>query len=57
MAAMPSSRPRPDRLKPPNGASNRTDRFVLTDRVPVRSALATRMARVALPVQSEPDKP
>ena len=42
---MPSSRPKPDCLKPPNGVAGRTELFELTERTPVSSARATRIAR------------
>ncbi|MBM3671757.1 MAG: gamma-glutamyl-gamma-aminobutyrate hydrolase family protein [Actinobacteria bacterium] len=42
---MPSSRPRPLRLNPPNGVSVRTLLWELTEITPVRSAPVTRMAR------------
>src|ERR1041384_1657264 len=42
---MPSSRPKPLCLKPPNGVETRTDEFELIDRTPVSLARATRNAR------------
>ena len=43
-ASGPSSRPRPDCLNPPNGVQYRTDEWEFTDRFPVSTALATRIA-------------
>src|SRR5580692_313901 len=56
-ASGPSSRPRPDCLKPPNGVQYRTDECEFTDRLPVSTARATRIARPTLPVQIDPDSP
>src|SRR5215475_5302400 len=56
-ASGPSSLPSPDCLNPPNGVQYRTDECELTDRLPVSTARATRMARPTLPVQIEPDSP
>src|SRR5262249_30568975 len=56
-ASGPSSRPRPDCLKPPNGVQYRTDECEFTDRLPVSTPRATRIARPTLPVQMEPDRP
>ena len=48
---MPSSRPKPDCLKPPNGVEGRTELFELTERTPVSSAAgdADRAGAVARP--------
>src|SRR5580700_6464989 len=54
---MPSSRPKPDCLKPPNGVETRTEELLLIEITPVSSALATRTARAPLVVQIEPDNP
>src|SRR5580698_7301272 len=54
---MPSSRPNPDCLNPPNGVDTRTEELLLTESTPVSSARATRSARAPLLVQIEPDKP
>ena len=54
---MPSSRPKPLCLKPPNGVDTRTDEFELTDRTPVSRARATRSARPPSRVQIEPESP
>src|SRR5437763_15861295 len=54
---MPSSRPKPDCLKPPNGVDGRTDALELIDSTPVSSARATRIARAPFSVQIEPDRP
>ncbi len=54
---MPSSRPKPDCLKPPNGVETRTELFELTERTPVSSARATRSARAPSRVQIEPESP
>ena len=54
---MPSSRPKPDCLKPPNGVEGRTDEFELIDRTPVSIARATRSARAPSRVQIEPESP
>ena len=54
---MPSSRPKPDCLKPPNGVETRTLEFELMLSTPLSSALATRSARAPLVVQIEPDSP
>src|ERR687888_1191213 len=56
-ACIPSSRPNPDCLKPPNGVETRTDVFELTERTPVSSARATRSARAPFSVQIEPERP
>src|SRR5215472_2863665 len=56
-ASGPSSRPRPDCLNPPNGVQYRTDECELTDRLPVSTPRATRMARPTFPVQIDPDSP
>ena len=45
---MPSSRPKPDCLKPPNGVETRTELFELMLSTPVSSARATRSARRAV---------
>src|SRR6266571_626084 len=54
---MPSSRPKPLRLKPPNGVDGRTDEFELIERTPVSIARATRSARPPFSVQIEPERP
>ena len=54
---MPSSRPKPVCLKPPNGVDGRTDEFELIERTPVSIARATRSARRAVRVQIEPESP
>src|SRR5580692_7406662 len=56
-ASGPSSRPRPDCLNPPNGVQYLTEECELTDRLPVSTARATRIARPASRVQIEPDSP
>src|SRR5213595_394870 len=56
-ASGPSSRPRPDCLKPPNGVQYRTDECEFTDRFPASTPRATRNARPTSRVQIEPDKP
>jgi hypothetical protein len=56
-ASGPSSRPRPDCLNPPNGVQYRTEECEFTDRLPVSTPRATRMARPTSEVQIEPDKP
>src|SRR5215813_5647343 len=56
-ASGPSSLPSPDCLNPPNGVQYRTDACELTDRFPVSTARATRIARPTWPVQIEPDSP
>ena len=56
-ASGPSSRPRPDCLNPPNGVQYRTEECEFTDRLPVSTARATRMARPTSEVQIEPDSP
>ena len=56
-ACMPSSRPKPDCLKPPNGVWTRTELFELTDSTPVSSARATRSARAPSRVQIDPESP
>ena len=53
MPCIPSSRPKPDCLKPPNGVETRTELFELTDSTPVSSARATRSARAAV---ARPDR-
>ena len=45
IVSMPSSRPYPDCLYPPNGTPGKTAYGVLIATVPVRSARATRLAR------------
>ena len=54
---MPSSRPKPDCLKPPNGVETRTELFELMLSTPVSSARATRSARLPFCVQIEPERP
>src|SRR5229473_2381487 len=54
---MPSSRPKPDCLKPPNGVATRTDVFELSESTPVSIKRATLIARAASRVQTEPDRP
>ena len=49
-ASGPSSRPRPERLNPPNGVEYRTEEFEFTDRLPASTARATRRARPVSPV-------
>ena len=49
MACIPSSRPKPDCLKPPNGVDTRTDVFELIERTPVSIARTTRIARADVP--------
>jgi hypothetical protein len=44
-------------LKPPNGVQYRTEECEFTDRLPVSTARATRMARPTSEVQIEPDSP
>src|SRR5580693_7401299 len=56
-ASGPSSRPRPDCLNPPNGVQYRTEECEFTDRLPVSTARATRIARPTSEVQIEPDSP
>src|ERR1700722_17094460 len=56
-ASGPSSRPRPDCLNPPNGVQYRTEECELTDRLPVSTPRATRIARPTFSVQIEPDSP
>ena len=56
-ACMPSSRPKPDCLNPPNGVCTRTEPFELTEMAPVSSARATRIARAPSRVQIEPESP
>src|ERR1700722_18525706 len=56
-ASGPSSRPRPDCLNPPNGVQYRTEECEFTDRLPVSTPRATRIARPTLPVQIDPDRP
>src|SRR6266571_2052908 len=52
---MPSSRPKPLRLKPPNGVDTRTDEFELIERTPASIARATRSALAPFSVQIEPE--
>src|SRR5579863_7701502 len=54
---MPSSRPNPDCLNPPNGVETRTEELLLMDRTPVSRARATRSARAPLVVQMDPESP
>ncbi len=54
---MPSSRPNPDCLKPPNGVVGRTELFELIEITPVSSARATRSARLPSRVQIDPESP
>ena len=54
---MPSSRPKPDCLKPPNGVETRTELFELMLSTPASSARATRSARAPFCVQIEPERP
>src|SRR5580700_2571286 len=54
---MPSSRPKPDCLNPPNGVETRTEELLLMERTPVSSARATRSARAPFVDQIEPDRP
>src|SRR6185437_10400062 len=56
-ASGPSSRPRPDCLKPPNGVQYRTEECEFTDRLPLSTARATRMARPTSRVQIDPERP
>src|SRR5580700_2036438 len=56
-ASGPSSRPRPDCLKPPNGVQYRTEECEFTDRLPVSTARATRIARPTSDVQIDPESP
>src|SRR5258706_11361719 len=56
-ASGPSSRPRPDCLNPPNGVQYRTDECEFTDRLPLSTARATRIARPTSLVQIDPDRP
>src|SRR5436305_3874746 len=56
-ASGPSSRPRPERLKPPNGVEYRTEECELTERLPASTPRATRRARPTSRVQIEPDRP
>src|ERR1700733_10991941 len=56
-ASGPSSRPSPDCLNPPNGVQYRTEECELTDRFPVSTPRATRIARPTFSVQIEPDSP
>src|SRR5258708_17785253 len=56
-ASGPSSRPRPDCLKPPNGVQYRTEECEFTDKLPASTPRATRIARPALLVQIEPERP
>src|SRR2546430_2464986 len=54
---MPSSRPKPLCLKPPNGVDGLTDELELIESTPVSSARATRSARAPFSVQIEPESP
>src|SRR3954452_16747619 len=54
---MPSSRPKPLCLKPPNGVDGRTDELELIDRTPVSIARAMRSALAPSRVQIDPDSP
>ena len=54
---MPSSRPKPLCLKPPNGVETRTEVFELIESTPVSIARATRSARPPSRVQIEPESP
>ena len=54
---MPSSRPKPDCFKPPNGVWTRTELLEFTDSTPVSSERATRSARAPSRVQIEPESP
>src|SRR5579862_4758769 len=54
---MPSSRPNPDCLNPPNGVETRTDELLLMESTPVSRARATRNARAPLVVQIDPESP
>ena len=56
-ASGPSSRPRPEDLKPPNGVQYRTEECELTDRLPDSMPRLTRIARPTSRVQIEPDRP
>src|SRR5215469_15150234 len=56
-ASGPSSRPRPDCLKPPNGDQYRTEEWEFTDKLPVSTARATRIARPTFSVQMDPERP
>ena len=56
-ASGPSSRPSPERLKPPNGVEYRTDECEFTDRLPLSTPRATRSARPRSRVQIDPDRP
>src|SRR6202046_3777284 len=56
-ASGPSSRPRPDCLKPPNGVQYRTDECEFTDRLPLSTALAPRLPRPTFCAQIAPDRP
>src|SRR6185437_14334756 len=56
-ASGPSSRPSPDCLNPPNGVQYRTEECEFTDRLPVSTPLATRIARPTSRVQIEPESP
>ena len=56
-ASGPSSRPRPEDLKPPNGVQYRTDEFEFTDRLPASIPRLTRIARPRSRVQIDPDRP
>src|SRR5690242_7769062 len=56
-ASGPSSRPRPEDLKPPNGVQYRTDEFEFTDRLPDSIPRLTRIARPRSRVQIEPERP
>src|SRR5260221_14770360 len=56
MAGQPPSRPRPDVLKPPNGALGATANS-LTPTVPARIALETRKARLMSDVYTPAPRP
>src|SRR5919108_4833637 len=56
-ASGPSSRPRPDCLNPPNGVQYRTEECEFTDRFPLSTARATRIARPTSRVQIDPERP
>src|ERR1700753_351726 len=56
-ASGPSSRPRPDDLKPPNGVQYRTDECEFTERLPDSMPRLTRIALPTFRVQIEPDRP
>src|ERR1700722_2602338 len=56
-ASGPSSRPRPEDLKPPNGVQYRTDECEFTDRLPDSMPRQTRIALPTSRVQIDPDSP